>query len=687
MNASVHERSKDSLGLESCESPDKLRSGSQLHSTCTKSAHLDSKEPQNDSNLSEIPLELHQIMQPIQIDPIFGQQPNLDENEIRLSEITFNPLVFIKFLIMNLLFFFLLGPFIVILSPIFGINVLRNQGFFGWNRRFLIHTLQYVVGLCYVLDMSLLGYIGQYGTEYYMIIIVYLFRMITIASRYAYLDNDYIKLLYKTTLSESDILKEDIRGAWRIQTDEIIEEELKISILRLDIDSSIFFLRFLRKTPQELQKLEVNRSTTRNSTIISSEQKPLNKLTSHWIGIIEALNKENNKEKKSLHLSPVKKGTSPKPMVEIEANKQSPTNLEAANTKSVSINLKKRFYKSVTDLVDVKKPGMNYISGYTLSVDMMIEARRSRLKHVGKFIFIVSVVRAFLPTGYRIYLKMVKDDKSSIWTDSLYITIPIFLFNIYYFWLSLSTLCIAISDTFSKIYCLRQMGYLINPKKRNYFSSQKIYPAIDIFDPMTIKAWYRLRRVVSDYGKSYILRNGVNVSIMMLIYIFILAIVVLQLVGVFKRYDNHLLLLVLIYEIVVFYIILLIILIGTAIINNQFKRHKHTLTNDRFLVSDFSRLSHLYAGKNAVEPKNQIYKDGLRLLREELGDTNFGERLRKRINVSIMAIDDVIMCLGSAQINEALSVLKIKVNFTIVKTIIIGTVSGVFAIIQIYLNK
>jgi len=57
-----------------------------------------------------------------------------------------------------------------------------------------------------------------------------------------------------------------------------------------------------------------------------------------------------------------------------------------------------------------------------------------------------------------------------------------------------------------------------------FLRERKIYPTLNIFDPVTFKTWSNVRRVVVEYGRKYALRCNFNATITMIFYLFILAI-------------------------------------------------------------------------------------------------------------------------------------------------------------------
>ena len=638
-------------------------------------------------------------------------------------ELYFKPAVFAKAFASHALFFLCLGPLIILLAPIFGINTLRNQGFFGYRVTFFSQTFQYLIIFAFLLILYTVDIIGLHAIEVYMMVIAVVVRIIIISSKYAYQSTEYVKLFNKKAFTTQELNHKAMVGPWHRQTDEIVRQEFQTAILRLEIDSSLFFFNFLGKVSPELQsKLEklrpVQTQTQPNLSIMDlshRENSPCSKKKNETIfngdetipGKTElAVDGESPLRNRIGTEGDSEAGSKRKIQIETisdapmrrKSERESPLK-RAFGRFSNYLNVigKKRSTQIHADdkslntafshFFQAKKLERNNLSSYSLAITLMDYSRCHRFVHLDKLIILVSLVRALLPTFYRLYVIKHQKENIALFTSQPVVVVLLFLINTYFFYVNTFVLAVAVCDIRAKICNFKQIGYLISPRKISYFVNRKLYPTLNIFDPITLKTWVNLRRVMYEYGKEYRLRNNLNISLVMAAYSFIVCIIILQLFGIVNTYDDPLLLLVLGYESVVYFTIFIQVMIGTAFINDQYTVHKYLLTKNKSIIADFHRLSHIYAGKDAIIPDNFIYREGLRVLKEELGEDNFKEKVVERAETLIMMIDDAIGELEFEEINEPFTVMGIAINYTVLKGALIGITSVLFGLIQASIKK
>lgn len=115
-------------------------------------------------------------------------------------DIFFKPVVFVKFFLMHILYFFCLGPLIVVITPITGYNVLYNQRFVGFNGGTLVQTIQCFGIIAFLVAYYVLRINGLHAIEVFMVVIAVIIKIITISSKYAYLRDSDLEMLYKRKL-------------------------------------------------------------------------------------------------------------------------------------------------------------------------------------------------------------------------------------------------------------------------------------------------------------------------------------------------------------------------------------------------------------------------------------------------------------------------------------------------------
>lgn len=626
-----------------------------------------------------------------------------DEKNSNAYETYFKPGIFIKFAVMHFLYFFLLGPFIIIIAPIVGMPALHNQGFVltrsvnTWNQ-----FLQFLIIVSFLIVYYTTNTKGLQAMEVYMIAMTGFVRIITISSKYAYRSTYFNKLFFTRKLTPKELESDQMLFGWRVQSDEIIEEEVQAAILRLEVDRSLFFFNFLGKKDPELLKRLAKKDKPVTEIVVdnqaaAAEVKDIPKRHMSSIRVTREIPLDQASPDDSIKRNDPR-GEAPTMIIDDDhppiashrsiVESKYKEKLGRAKAKVMKESKQKTLptpspsqaiHQSFSNLVDAKQFEESHSYGYNLAIDMLKEARKVRFQHLGKTIVLLSLIRAFIPTFYRLYLKYYKNEDIFVWTDKPYIAGSIIFVNTLLFWANCFVLAIAVLDLNSRTFCLKQIGYLISPKKLSHYKDRKLYPTINIFDPITLRTWSNLRRVIVEYGRKYVSRSNFNVAVIMTIYIFVLAILILQVVGIVHTYDDPLLLVVFTYESAVFFGIFVSIMLGGAFINSQFGCDKNLLKKNKMIASDFYRLSSVYVGKDAIQPENYVYREGLKVMKKELGSDNFEEKLIDQSEKLVAIIDDIIEELNFEEENEPYTVLGIPVSYGMLQTAGAGLVSVAFA--------
>ena len=103
-------------------------------------------------------------------------------------------------------------------------------------------------------------------------------------------------------------------------------------------------------------------------------------------------------------------------------------------------------------------------------------------------------------------------------------------------------------------------------------------------------------------------------TIFVIFYLIVIAILVVQLLGIVTTDSNRFLIIAFEFGTVLALVIFLSMLLQVAYINSQYIVNKDLLNKNKTIISYFSRLSCLYVDKDAIEPDSYIYKGGLKLL-------------------------------------------------------------------------
>lgn len=169
-------------------------------------------------------------------------------SDIFENEIFFNVENFIIFLLYHFFFHFLFGPLTILFTYNFsGLNVYRNQYFWGLNWISFINYTQYIVYLVlFVLFFSFQSEIPNVNSfGIYMIMPILFLRIFIIAVKYATMSQEKINMITSRIVPSEELLQEFTFVAWAWQIDSCIEKELQTAIERTDLDISIFRFSFL----------------------------------------------------------------------------------------------------------------------------------------------------------------------------------------------------------------------------------------------------------------------------------------------------------------------------------------------------------------------------------------------------------------------------------------------------------
>ena len=111
---------------------------------------------------------------------------------------------FLKYYLHHFVYFFVLGPLIFLLTPIFGKYELRNQMFIGWTSTVFSQALIYLGIGGFLIAYYVLHPAGVHPIEIYMIITVVLLRIVNISSKYAFSTTEFLQEFESRVLTRAE---------------------------------------------------------------------------------------------------------------------------------------------------------------------------------------------------------------------------------------------------------------------------------------------------------------------------------------------------------------------------------------------------------------------------------------------------------------------------------------------------
>ncbi|KAL4491885.1 hypothetical protein ABPG72_006140 [Tetrahymena utriculariae] len=171
-------------------------------------------------------------------------------HKLRDHQVEWDLKVFFEFLIYHFLFYYITGPFTIILF-FKKEKLMRNLSFWGNKFQFYVQSVLYFLNA-----FNLILYFTSDNTNIYTVEIVYMevvlfLRAYIISCKYATLHPDKLQL-YKNYELEGELTLQDYYFArWVFQSDITIYRESYNAFQRAEFDSSMFYLNFIVNPSQE----------------------------------------------------------------------------------------------------------------------------------------------------------------------------------------------------------------------------------------------------------------------------------------------------------------------------------------------------------------------------------------------------------------------------------------------------
>jgi hypothetical protein len=210
---------------------------------------------------------------------------------------------------------------------------------------------------------------------------------------------------------------------------------------------------------------------------------------------------------------------------------------------------------------------------------------------------------------------------------SVSIPINIFTASLVYVWL-------AVIEEHSRRqnFFMEQCTDLISTKTFTVANDKKVFGLLNIFDPINLKTWRNIRKLLLDYGRRYRLRFDTNLFFTIFLVLTIVTYFVVQLIMVkFLRIQESsgepgvgleeysIVISILSVEMAVLLYYVCRIFYNGARINEHFTIHKSMLKENKLVIADLLRLgTYYFSNSEPFEPQNPIYSYGRFRLREFL---------------------------------------------------------------------
>lgn len=342
--------------------------------------------------------------------------------------------------------------------------------------------------------------------------------------------------------------------------------------------------------------------------------------------------------------------------------------------------------------------GKEVFSGFHLA--MLLLEQTDKNKFTKLYIHFISmcfsITSATIPKLVRINYNgtcMGENDVENYMITSLFVGTFVF---IYFNMLSLIN-CIFEYDQIFRY--LSQLSNLLSPRKLNYYYSKKYLPTINFFEPITLKSWGVLHKVLRNYGKKQKTRVDHQLSIFLLFAIFFFVFLILTVFNYLGTY-SEINLVVLIYQTMFIFVVVLFVLKKGKAINKLYSFHIMILKRNKNILSDLLRLNEIYFNDKFI-PENVIYCQGVSSLKDlcniliennlDMKENNFSKLDRKIALIKNILKDLIYISDGITEElqhyskNEPFSVFSFPATEEFVNSIWALIASAILAILKKFL--
>ena len=230
---------------------------------------------------------------------------------------------------------------------------------------------------------------------------------------------------------------------------------------------------------------------------------------------------------------------------------------------------------------------------------------------------------------------------------------------------------------------MKQLNYMISPRKKIWNEGIKRYPTINLFDSIPLKSWSNLKRITIDYAKKYQKRAETGVTFQILFYVAFMIFLLIQIFGTDGRIYDYRALIIVWYQLSVAIGFTIILMNTVAQTNATYKIMQGHVKEVRDILSDFLLLKCDYL-ENDENPKNLLYRVFSNKLRSEFKDCENREQFVTAsvdyLKNLIACYDDIIDEINFEEENHPARALGIALTIPTLKRVAVGALSVIFSV-------
>ncbi|CDW82679.1 UNKNOWN [Stylonychia lemnae] len=575
------------------------------------------------------------------------------------SYVQFSRKRFIKFFIYHLLYYFYFGPLIYfILLPFENKNFLLNMGFMGFGLGARYQMLQWFP----LLIASVIFYSGidhEYITltEIAMAYLTIVLRCLIVSIRYATTLQSRIDMQYKRIFTDQENQQEYLGTGWRDIHPLYLDQEIKHSMIRNEVENFFFNFKFIIKINEEYKERFNNYNYYIDHKYEGEKQKI------YLLKFYEAvLFGQQNQSVKRKFLS--------------ETIDYIPHSI---------IDIHNSYHEEPT-----KEDLFMLYSGRQVVKEFILAS-----KHLSQFLHkrvftSIGYIHAVLPFIINLFLDLhfdqlpqqqlqIKYKSACFW---IY-TIMLVVVNSVTYSVNQEFLRIGMIDMKRRLFLMRICEYILEPNKHKVKGVFKVFPLINYFDPQTLLSWMDMRQMLLDVGKRFHIRIELYIQMYLIVYILIAAVYLLYFFQIFNFYMEKAMVAILIFEIVNQFVVLYMNFYYGALINeisnNQLLRICELRNVLERLKVDWEKI--VCCSRNNAVMMNNTFR--LSLLYFDFVSKDQGPERCKEILMESTAVLEVVSFRLEKELQlNPITILGVPLNTTVLKAIQTSVISLIAAMIN-----
>eukprot|EP00347_Sterkiella_histriomuscorum_P012590 403367986 len=420
---------------------------------------------------------------------LYNDPFNNEDAVIQDSYVTFKFQRFAKYFVYHFLFFFLTGPITgLLLLPFENWTYLYNMGFLGLkNGSYYFQVVHYVFQMtCIVLyfQFNQEGFMDP--VQLYMLVLVTLMRCLIVSIRYGTTTDSRVETQYQKIFTRKDNESEFLGSGWRDILPEQIDQEIKHSMIRNEVENSFFNIRFLYKIAKFYKdRIQLYDFYKTYKYDIKNERK----YTLHAVSLIH-----QQDLKKTL------RGNSKTNVIKTQPSSK--------NSSLDAMTIQEHTYIQEPNREDA----YTYFSGRLIFKELQLVSKTMAHRMQSWILVLISFVHAVLP----LVINMFNDSKSSdipLLQQPKYRSaqfwgyfISCFCVNMLIYMVNLTFIEIGLIDMKRRKYQMKILEIMLEPNRFKVLPKHRIFPLINYFDPQSLLSWMDIRIMALDIGRRFYIR-------------------------------------------------------------------------------------------------------------------------------------------------------------------------------------